>query len=252
MLQKINEKLAALEKAHSIKILYACESGSRAWGFASPDSDYDIRFIYKHEKDWYLNLWEQKDMIEFMTTDDLDGSGWDLAKALRLLAKSNASLLEWVNSPVQYMVDDSFLTQIRAHGHTCFSPISTMYHYLSMAKNFEEGVQQEHVKLKHLFYALRTALSGKWIADRLTVPPVAFAELLPLVDPAVETEIRSLIQIKSMQGEAYMHPKNELVTDCILDTIRYNETIAPGLPAGSKSANALNDLFISEINRPWT
>ena len=91
MKTKILEKLASLEREHDIEILFAVESGSRAWGFASPDSDYDIRFVYKHKKDWYLNLWEQKDTIQFLTDNDLlDGSGWDVRKALRLIAKSNA------------------------------------------------------------------------------------------------------------------------------------------------------------------
>ncbi len=91
MKAKILDKLRQVEQDRNIEILFAVESGSRAWGFASPDSDYDIRFVYKHSKDWYLNLWEQTDTIQFMTEDDLDGSGWDIRKALRLLAKSNAS-----------------------------------------------------------------------------------------------------------------------------------------------------------------
>lgn len=95
---KILEKLKEIELQKGVEILYACESGSRAWGFASPDSDYDIRFIYKHDLNYYLSLWEQTDVIEFMTADDLDGSGWDLRKTVKLLAKSNASLLEWIFS----------------------------------------------------------------------------------------------------------------------------------------------------------
>ena len=95
MKDKILEKLKQIEQEKGVEILYACESGSRAWGFASPDSDYDIRFIYKHDLGYYLSLWEQTDVIEFMTEDDLDGSGWDLRKTVKLLAKSNAPLLEY-------------------------------------------------------------------------------------------------------------------------------------------------------------
>lgn len=113
MKEKILQKLQEIEKLHNVKVLYAVESGSRAWGFASPDSDYDIRFIYQHEADYYLSLWEQPDVIEFMTEDDLDGSGWDLRKAVKLLAKSNAPLLEWLYSPVVYYQDDAFLYEMQ-------------------------------------------------------------------------------------------------------------------------------------------
>lgn len=109
MLQLIQDKLRSTEQENNVQILHAVESGSRAWGFASPDSDYDIRFIYKNNPDWYLSLWEKPDVIEFMTDQDLDGSGWDLAKALKLLAKSNAPLIEWLYSPVCYSTDDVFL-----------------------------------------------------------------------------------------------------------------------------------------------
>ena len=102
MKEKILQKLKEIEKSKNVEILFAVESGSRAWGFASPDSDYDIRFIYKHKTEYYLSLWEKPDVIEFMTEDDLDGSGWDLRKAVKLLAKSNASLIEWLFSLIYY------------------------------------------------------------------------------------------------------------------------------------------------------
>lgn len=113
MRKEILNKLKQIEQDKSIEILFAVESGSRAWGFASPDSDYDIRFVYKHSKDWYLNLWEQTDTIQFITEDDLDGSGWDIRKALRLLAKSNASFTGWLFSPIVYRADSDFLNEIK-------------------------------------------------------------------------------------------------------------------------------------------
>ncbi|WP_296354706.1 nucleotidyltransferase domain-containing protein, partial [Winogradskyella sp.] len=113
MRKEILNKLKQIEQDKSIEILFAVESGSRAWGFASPDSDYDIRFVYKHSKDWYLNLWEQTDTIQFLTEDDLDGSGWDIRKALRLLAKSNASFTGWLFSPIVYRADSDFLNEIK-------------------------------------------------------------------------------------------------------------------------------------------
>ena len=102
MTEKILEKIKEVEERRNVEILLAVESGSRAWGFASPDSDYDIRFIYRHEKDWYLSPWEKDETIEFMTEDDLDGSGWDLKKTFHLLLKSNAALLSWFYSPIVF------------------------------------------------------------------------------------------------------------------------------------------------------
>ncbi len=167
----ILEKLKTTESSNTIQILHAVESGSRAWGFASPDSDYDIRFIYKHSPEWYLSLWEKPDVIEFMTAEDLDGSGWDLAKALKLLARSNAPLLEWLYPPVVYKTDDAFLKQMQEFAKDCFSPIAVMHHYLGTTKNFMEVCEQENVKLKSYFYALRTALAGRWIVEQGTFPP---------------------------------------------------------------------------------
>ena len=180
MITKIREKLQEIERDKKVKILYAVESGSRAWGFASPDSDYDIRFIYKHEPDYYLSLWEKPDIIEFMTPDDLDGSGWDIAKALKLLAKSNAPLIEWLFSPVVYYQDDTFIQQLQTLAIDCFSPIATLHHYLGTTKNFMDVCEQEEVKLKSYFYALRTALAGRWVIENNSFPSVDFMELLPI------------------------------------------------------------------------
>ena len=90
----ILEKLDAIEAEHGVQILYACESGSRGWGIASQDSDYDVRFIYCHRRDWYLAVGEPRDVIELPINDVLDINGWDLRKALQLMRKSNPTLLE--------------------------------------------------------------------------------------------------------------------------------------------------------------
>lgn len=186
MENKILAKLKEIEIQKGVQILYACESGSRAWGFASPDSDYDVRFIYKNDLDYYLSLWEQTDVIDFMTEDDLDGSGWDLRKTVKLLAKSHAPLLEWLYSPVVYYQDELFVREMRKLAEACFSPIACLHHYLGTTKNFMDVCTAEKVKLKSYFYALRTALAGKWIIERNSFPPVAFADLL-LIAPFVNT-----------------------------------------------------------------
>ena len=152
MTPKILEKIKEVEATRGIKVLLAVESGSRAWGFASPDSDYDIRFIYRHDKDWYLSPWDKDETIEFMTEDDLDGSGWDLRKTFHLLLKSNAALLSWFYSPIVYKADERFVELFKPLADTCFSPVAVSYHYLSMSKKYLEACRHDEVKLKSYFY----------------------------------------------------------------------------------------------------
>ena len=246
MKEKILKKLKEIEINKNVEILFAVESGSRAWGFASPDSDYDIRFIYKHKHDYYLSLWEQPDVIEFMTEDDLDGSGWDLRKAIKLLAKSNAPLIEWLFSPMVYYANDDFAKQMREIATACFSPIAVLHHYLGTTKNFMEVCEMEEVKLKSYFYALRTALAGKWIIENNTFPPVAFADLLPIAPQNVQDKILELQHIKANQDEKYLHPKEVLITDFLLETVRFNQENASKLGSGKKLNEEL-DLFFREM-----
>ncbi|MES2543312.1 MAG: nucleotidyltransferase domain-containing protein [Bacteroidota bacterium] len=247
MKDKILQKLQEIEQQKQVKILYAVESGSRAWGFASPDSDYDIRFIYKHQPEYYLSLWEKPDVIEFMTAEDLDGSGWDLANALKLLAKSNAPLIEWLFSPVVYYQDDAFLKQMQSFANDCFSPIATLHHYLGTTKNFMDVCEMEEVKLKSYFYALRTALAGKWIIENNSFPPVAFADLLPIAPQNIQDKIVELQDIKAMQDEKYLHPKEKLITDFLMETVKFNGENASKLGSGKKMIVELDGFYRSEI-----
>lgn len=246
MKEKILEKLKEIEKSKNVEILFAVESGSRAWGFASPDSDYDIRFIYKHKPEYYLSLWEKPDVIEFMTEDDLDGSGWDLRKTVKLLAKSNAPLIEWLFSPIVYLKNDDFAKQMQDLAVECFSPIAVLHHYLGTTKNFMDVCEMEEVKLKSYFYALRTVLAGKWIIENNTFPPVAFADLLPIAPQNIQDRIIELQQIKANQDEKYLHPKEACITDFLLETVQFNQENASKLGSGKKLSEEL-DLFFREM-----
>lgn len=243
MNDKILEKLKQIELEKGVEILYAVESGSRAWGFASPDSDYDIRFIYKHDLNYYLSLWEQTDVIEFMTADDLDGSGWDLRKTVKLLAKSNAPLLEWLFSPVVYFENEAFVTQMRRLAQDCFSPVACLHHYLGTTKNFMDVCQAEEVKLKSYFYALRNALAGKWIIENNSFPPVDFMELLPIAPQNIQEKVKELMSIKANQDEKYLHPKEVLITNFLMETVKFNQENAAGLRSGKKMAVDLDGVF---------
>src|SRR5688572_12295092 len=129
---EIQRRLADVEEADGARILYAVESGSRAWGFPSADSDYDVRFVYIRSRDWYLsvNLESRRDVIERPIVDHIDLSGWDIRKALRLFAKSNPPLLEWLSSPIVYRDDLGFADAVRALLPRYYSPVSSLYHFL--------------------------------------------------------------------------------------------------------------------------
>ena len=99
---QIKNKLDLIEYEEKTRIILAVESGSRAWGFASPDSDYDARFIYVRRPEDYIKLQPVRDVIEWQLDDVFDVSGWDLQKALRLLHESNPTLHEWCASPIVY------------------------------------------------------------------------------------------------------------------------------------------------------
>jgi len=136
MRKRIIQALQGIAETHDVRILYACESGSRAWGFASQDSDYDVRFIYVRKPEWYLSidLEHKPDVIELPIVDELDVNGWDLRKALQLFRKSTPPLLEWLDSPIVYLENDSAAARLRPLAPTSYSPMACMYHYFKMAK----------------------------------------------------------------------------------------------------------------------
>src|SRR5712692_7457134 len=129
----IKQVLHDIEVQEQVSILYACESGSRAWGFASHDSDYDVRFLYARTKAAYLRLDPPRDVIERPIVDNLDVNGWDIFKALRLLRKSNPPLLEWLFSPIVYLEKSASINDLRAIARRFYSSNALYYHYKHMA-----------------------------------------------------------------------------------------------------------------------
>lgn len=247
MKAEILKKLKAIELAKDIEILFAVESGSRAWGFASPDSDYDIRFVYKHKKDWYLNLWEQKDTIEFMTDLELDGSGWDIRKALKLLYKSNASFLGWLFSPIVYRGGNLIIEEFRSIAINNFNPVSGFYHYHSMNKSFEEILGTETMTLKNFFYAIRTALCANWICKNRTIPPVDFKELYPLIDSAYHSKLDELILLKSKEIEKSNAPVDKELIALVRAIIKENEHLKVDLKNKSANPEEFNAFFLKTV-----
>lgn len=244
---KIKEKLKEIEQSYHIKVLYACETGSRAWGFPSPDSDYDVRMIYRHDIDWYLSLSDKKDTIEFMSEDgELDVTGWDIKKCLKLMWKSNGALLERVQSPIVYHEEGNSASLLKEYSEKCFVPIATMHHYLGMAKNsFSEVEGKEEVKLKKLFYALRATLACKWIAEKDTVPPIVFMTMVNELsfDQAVKDKIVSLIAFKSKKTEQYIHPAENELNDFISEELEKASKTLDRLSGRKEKSVDLDALF---------
>ncbi len=182
---KILKKLNEIEKSYNVKILYACESGSRAWGFESRDSDFDVRFIYVHDVKWYLKVdnFKQRDVIELPIENLLDINGWELRKTLNLLKKSNPALIEWINSPIVYKKDAKFYKELKGVFGDFYSSKSCFYHYLSMAKkNYREYLKNDTVRIKKYFYVLRPLLALEWIRRDLGIVPTEFHKLLVVIE----------------------------------------------------------------------
>jgi uncharacterized protein len=179
MNDEIGSALSSIETACNVRILLAVESGSRAWGFASPDSDFDVRFIYVHEPAWYMSVFEQRDVIEQMLPGDLDVSGWELRKSLRLLTKCNLALNEWIGSPLVYREAPGFRDEFQRVIPAFFNPIAATHHYNSMARQaLSELEPNGQITIKKYLYATRAMLACRWIVKHASQPPTEFRHLV--------------------------------------------------------------------------
>lgn len=245
----IRQKLTEIEKQESVKIIFAVESGSRAWGFSSPDSDYDVRFIYVRPTEHYLKLERTRNVIEWQLDETLDINGWDFQKTLRLLLSSNPTLFEWSRSPIVYknskdwqrlmpVINDYFLAK------------SGVYHYLHMAaRNNREFLQLEQVKLKKYFYVLRPILACKWILDKNSPPPMLFTEL---VDAELEDELKpivaELLDKKINTPEIQMIPRIDVLNDYIERKIQALRVTVAEMPEVSRGDyGRLNQIFLQSL-----
>ena len=201
----ILQRLKDIESRYNVRILLAVESGSRAWRFASKDSDYDVRFVYVHRKEWYLTLIEGRDVIEELDSDGvMDFAGWDLKKALLLMGKGNCAFAEWLNSPTIYYKDEGFFKGVSELKDDYFRKISAVNHYYHMAMNHDKRyLEKRGCEMKRFMYHLRGLLAAKYAAQYGTYPPVLFCELVDrMVDePSIKTEIEKLVQLKKESRE---------------------------------------------------
>jgi predicted nucleotidyltransferase len=247
-LNAILEKLIAAERMSGVTILYCCESGSRGWNFASRDSDFDVRFIYAHSKDWYLSVSPEEKTdtldlgIEKTKNGELDINGWDIRKALKLLRKSNGPLLEWLSSPVVYRENPDFLEEIHSFAKFFFNPLSLWHHYRGLTEQ-SEALFEETPSIKRWFYVVRPLLCMKWIERGLGVPPMRFDRAVDAIinDNDVRREIFRLIKVKKYGGE-----EDEFVLSPTLreyTNILRSESIPPQAPGRRTVQPDLDEFF---------
>lgn len=231
MRERIGEALKRIEREHDGRILFACESGSRAWGFASPDSDYDVRFIYAKPLDWHLKLERRPDTIEWMAPDKLDLSGWELGKALRLFAGCNLALNEWFDSPEVYRAAAGFRESMRALIPGYFNAKKALHHYRSMAeKTLGDHLDGTTVGIKKAFYILRPLLACRWIIDTGAMPPTRFDALLgQALAPACSRAIQELLVRKARAAEGEKISLAPVLLDWIADSRALVEQAFPSL-----------------------
>lgn len=256
MIEEIKKELCRIEEQNDIRILLAVESGSRAWGFASTDSDWDVRYLYIHRLDWYLRIDQYKDSQEEILSNDIDLAGWELRKALRLFRKSNPPMLEWLRSPIVYLEQFSTAKTLRELSDRYFNPRSCMYHYLSMAKgNFNEFLKdRELVKIKKYFYVLRPVLACDWIESKNTFPPMEFEKLVEsqVSDSGLRQAIDNLLKRKIAGEELKEEPKIGVLNEFLADKIScFSNTVGEIDTIDKPQTETLDELFKNTLKEVW-
>lgn len=252
MHDKIVVELHQIEAQYNVRVLFAIESGSRAWGFPSPDSDYDARFVYAHSADWYLSLTPGRDVIELPIEDELDINGWDIRKALNLLLKPNPVLLEWLSSPIRYLWDKEVCNELLAlsekvsHGRSC------LHHYFNIGEShWRRNIDgNTKVRLKRYFYVLRPVMALRWIRMRPDlVPPMNFQELMAGVDlpDTLQDKLAELLLAKAKSKELGVAERIPLLDEFITDELRLASALAKGPFAPRPTLYGEADALFREI-----
>ncbi|WMW52745.1 nucleotidyltransferase domain-containing protein [Bacillus subtilis] len=255
MKQRIIDELKRIEQSYGVKIVYAVESGSRAWGFPSQDSDYDVRFIYVPKKEWYFSIEQERDVIEEPIHDLLDISGWELRKTLRLFKKSNPPLLEWLSSDIVYYEAFTTAEQLRKLRTEAFKPEASVYHYINMARrNVKDYLQGQEVKIKKYFYVLRPILACQWIEKHGTIPPMDFTVLMNelVAEPELKAEMETLLERKRRGEELDLEARIDVIHQFIEMEIERIMEAAKELKAEKKDMTSeLNRLLLNTVEEVW-
>ncbi|WP_338766775.1 nucleotidyltransferase domain-containing protein [Bernardetia sp. ABR2-2B] len=243
----IEECLEKVEKENNIKILYACESGSRAWGFGSPDSDYDVRFLFIHKKDKYLSVNYPLDSIDKFYDNDVDLSAWEIKKALSLLVKSNATPFEWLQSPIIYRKNEEFRNELWELSKQYFSAKTLIFHYLGIAKGMLSKIEDNQISIKKYFYILRPVLAAYYIKTRNEAAPMEFKFLVNNLqnkeEKGIKTAIKKLWQEKLIAKEGDKIEIPIFIHSFIENKISECGIYASNLKRETKNIEPLNEFF---------
>ncbi len=257
--KEIQDHLSAIEREREVRILLAVESGSRAWGFASPDSDYDVRFIYVQRPEEYLRIDGTEEVIEWHLDETLDINGWDLRKALLAFGKGNPNVMEWTNSPIVYRKADDW-EEIRTVAMSYFSEKAALCHYYGTAKStLQNHLMGEQIRYKKYFYALRPLFCCRWIELYHTVPPMRFEDLMQLFrDPRSSLNgelydaVNELLVRKSLTEEGNLNPQMPLIKSFIVSECEKQKSISDQLADDHKREyRELNDVFLRTLQKHW-
>ena len=251
----ILQKLLETQRNYNVKIPLAVESGSRGWGFASPDSDYDCRFVYIHEKNWYLSVFDKPDIIEYAAGKVFDINGWDLRKFIAHTVKSNAVMLEWLSSNDVYQKDEAIASLLSELGGKFFNPVTVSHHYLGMAvKKYAELTSAGKSKLKHYFYVLRPLANIRYIETYEKMPHMKYNRTLAGIglDKGVRNEIQLLLDTKKFTDESYVVERNEVLLRYFSDEIRRQSERLPNVRfEKNKNYDEADIVFRAIIEMAW-
>jgi predicted nucleotidyltransferase len=254
MRDEILDRLTDIERSEDVRIVFACESGSRAWGFASTDSDYDVRFVYVRRREAYLGLDDPRDVIERPIEGLLDINGWDLRKALRQFRKSNPVMTEWLDSPIVYSESGTIAERIRELVPALFRPTAAYHHYMSMAKsNFRVAHKGDEIALKKYFYILRPLFAVMWIEQGHGPVPMEFRKLMDRVElpPELRSEIETLLERKSKSGELGRGPRIEPISGFLEKELKLRENASPTFERAEAETRILDRLFAEGVDEAW-
>ena len=250
MQQLIIDKLATVEKENGIRILYACESGSRGWEFPSPDSDYDVRFIYVRPYKYYLSVMDREYDLNFPISGDLDIYGWDIRKVLQLMRKSNTTPFEWIQSPIIYREEPDFRNDLWTLSQSYFSQISNIHHYLGITRGAMESIENgNEIKIKKLFYVLRPLLSAKWCLEKQSIAPMTIGPLMTLLPDALKKQVSGLIALKATAPESFIITINAALKAYIDQEFARISEASTHLKRDQFTADELDAFFVNTITR---
>ncbi len=249
MAQQIETYLDKLKDEHKINILYACESGSRAWGVPSPNSDYDIRIIYNHSPDWYLSVNEKPDNI-ILIEDNMDTQAWDLKKTLSLLSKSNIILFEWLQSAKIYGGCPAFRESLIELSEKYFQPRKAIYHYLGLSNALiKKHFEKETIPLKKYFIIVRSILASIWVKENQSPAPMLFMDLLPILEkhPKVLLAVHQLIRLKKETNDGKAIKRITALDEFIFESRKACSIYAEALPKQQEVDMEAIDLFFRQM-----